>query len=184
MKKILTGYLCIFTLGVASWPLPASATGGENPGPACDEITSAHLCSGYAVPEILVTAPRPFWSYGHYWHSILDRLSDQQLRDFTDATRDEILSQLPADYNITTAHVSSRQGTAEHILESRERLAQISTWYEEYGPTCQELSAYASLMGAVVVVGSTVPHLASFPGVVIGFSLMYSGFYSTHYICD
>ena len=56
MKHTTIRFLCIAALGIAGWPIPASSN-GANPGPTCDEITSAYLC-GPVVPEIVVTAPR------------------------------------------------------------------------------------------------------------------------------
>ena len=113
MKRTALVYLCIVLLGVSSWPMPATAQGGANSGPTCDEITSGYICDGTFVPEMVVTAPTIWSSNTRIYMNALQGLATDDLEDFIAASVAAILAarnQYASDsMNPGTSTVESRQ---------------------------------------------------------------------------
>ena len=184
MKKITIGYLCIVLLGISNWPTPASAQGGANPGPTCDEITSSYVCS---IPEVLVTAPRNFWFHGWYWQSILGQLNNRQLSEFINAATKAILQSLPDEYRtglqaVSSGHVRNRQRMAQKIVDTRETFAELQAWVDDNAPSCHDLTVWAQAAGLIVVTGAALPPV-SFPGVVVGVIISSGSMLTQHFAC-
>ena len=93
MRKTLSGFLYSVLLGMAASPISAAATGGANPGPTCDEITSATICDG--VPNIIVSGTPVFWTNHAAAYQVLQRLSDEELLAFLEASTAAILALVP-----------------------------------------------------------------------------------------
>ncbi len=187
MKRTARGYLCIVLLGVSSWPMPATAQGGANPGPTCDEITSGYICDGKFVPEMVVTAPRIWNSNTLTYIDALQGLATDDLEAFITASVAATLAvrnQYAIDQmNPNASTVASRQSTSKDIVEWRKRAAQVERWYEENAPSCEALANYAVLLGFYVVTGSMLTPPFSFPGIVIGATIATGATYSKHILC-
>ena len=174
MKNVVV-HLCIALLTIANWLIPARAAIASS-GPTCDEITSAQLCSGNAVPEVLVTAPYYNWLDAYWLSYIMRTLSDQALADFTTASIQAILRQLPDDVTemmVYSAQLMAQREQAERVNReiAVERVAELNRQVEEFGMTyCTEIAYAASALGLVVATSAAV--IATGPGGVIAIPAM------------
>ena len=60
---------------------------------------------------------------------------------------------------------------------------QVEQWYEENSPSCEELTDYAELLGFFIVTGSSLASPYSFPGTVVGATLITGATFSKHILC-
>ena len=184
MRQSLTGYLCIVLLGVAGWPVPASATGGANHGPTCDEITSAAICDG--VPNTVVYGTQVFWTNQAAAYQVLQRLRNEELRTFLEASTAAILALVPADIaeRIAHSHVAARQHQARQLVAGRERMQAFSSFMDSLNsPSCEDFAVWAQTYGLIIVTGASLAAPLSFPGVVVGVTLASGGLLTQHFVC-
>ena len=170
MKRIFIRYLCIATLGVVVYPTSALAT-GANPGPTCDEIGPAHLCSP-VVPEIIVTAPPIYWDTSGYMRQLMRRLSDQALQGFISASVATIQAEVIEA--ISTSQVRRAQTAAvdERARRDYERRVEefkkeVADWSER---NCSEMAFAARTAGLTVAVSAAVISAATtgpFAGITV-----------------
>ena len=167
--------------------MPAIAQGGSNSGPTCDEITSGYICDGSFVPEMVVTAPNIWTSNTRIYMNALQSLATDDLEAFIAASVAAILAarnQYAIDtMSPGTSTIESRQSASKDIVKWRKRADQVEQWFEENSPSCEELADYAELLGFFIVTGSSLASPYSFPGIVVGATLITGATFSRHLMC-
>ena len=184
MSRKLYRYLCCVLLGVGASPVPAGATGGTNPDPTCDEITSAAICDG--VPHTIVSGAYGFWTNQAAAYRVLQTLSDEELLAFLDASPSATLALLPADVSqrIAHAHVTARHHQARQMVAGRERMRDFADCMGSMNfPSCQDTAVWAQSYGLIIVTGASLATPVSFPGVVVGVTLAGGGLLTQHFVC-
>ncbi len=184
MSKTLYRFLCFAMLGVGVLPIPVGATGGANPGPTCDEITSAAICDG--VPNTIVSGTHVFWTNQAAAYQVLQRLSNQELLAFLEASTSAILALIPADLaeRIAHAQVAARHHQARQMVAGRERMQDFADFMSSINsPSCQDFAVWAQSYGLIIVTGASIASPLSFPGVVVGVTLAGGGLLTQHFAC-
>ena len=170
MKNVVV-HLCIALLAFANCPAQAQAA-GANSSPTCDEISPAQFCGGYAVPEVLVTAPYYTWLDARWLDSVFRGLGDQALAAFIAASIRHIREQLPED--VTELMVYSAQLMAQREEQEREqreiakvRVAELNGRIKEFGLTyCSEIAYAAQAAGLIVATSAAVMVTGGIGGVL------------------
>ena len=177
-------FLLFLLLGIGSLPVPAGATGGANPGPTCDEITSAAICDG--VPNTIVSGTHVFWTNHAAAYQVIQRLKNEELLAFLEASTFAILVLVPADVaqRITHSHVAARHHQARQLVAGRKRMQNFADFMGNMSfPSCQDFSVWAQSYGLVIVTGASLSVPVSFPGVVVGVTLAGGGLLTQHFVC-
>ncbi|MCY4513574.1 MAG: hypothetical protein OXC69_00320 [Candidatus Tectomicrobia bacterium] len=170
-NRITIGLLC-FALCLTNWPALAVAS-GANPGPTCDEVAPATVCSG-SVPNVLVTADRRSWLYGTAWTDYLNRLSIDESFAFSELAVRVVRSQLPNDVAgiISDATIRRRQENAYANARNRQLWKDITDWYlADPNRTCNVIASGVRGFGAsAAIIGLATGNVpVGLTGVVVSF---------------
>ena len=184
MSRTLYRYLCFVLLGVGASSVPAGATGGTNPDPTCDEITSAAICDG--PPHTIVSGTHDFWTNQAAAYQVLKTLSNKELLAFLEVSPSATLALLPTDLaqRIAHRHVVARHHQARQLVAGRERMQDIADCMGSMSfPSCQDIAVWAQSYGLIIVTGASLATPVSFPGVVVGVTLAGGGLLTQHFEC-